>query len=452
MASASALDFTYRYPFASALESDARGSRLRLATCTREAEHPYFFQGAVRDPRIFADLLIGLSDVVRANYFMPANLSLLDPILTSNEELLRLEGFSGCCGAYARVDLPADAFDAELRGRGTTNVDFNAPMRTALTRVRPDEDVRLAVGRDEVALSRAGDTTVERKVKLPLRWIKGLGELQPYQRGLQLRHELPAADALRFLRELPRTPSKRPAWVEATGRSARLSRRERSGAVRINGTHRLRVLEALAARASQLRIWYDGGSASSGWEIVFPRARFFLLVSPEVFRGFSGEGQNLSALADPGWQDVLARVRAALQWQSKLDAGPLADRLGVPIEQVEGALAALGARGLVGYDVNTGAYYHRELPFDLSRVDALQPRLRDARTLLEERKVRILGEVDGGWDAAVAGTDVTHHVRLRPSGDRCSCPWFAKHLGERGPCKHVLAARILAEGDGDPTA
>jgi predicted nucleic acid-binding Zn finger protein len=40
-------------------------------------------------------------------------------------------------------------------------------------------------------------------------------------------------------------------------------------------------------------------------------------------------------------------------------------------------------------------------------------------------------------------------VRLRAEGDRCTCPWFSKHQGQRGPCKHVLAARIFVEGDDD---
>ena len=35
---------------------------------------------------------------------------------------------------------------------------------------------------------------------------------------------------------------------------------------------------------------------------------------------------------------------------------------------VAAALAELGSFGLVGYDLAQGAYYHRELPFDVSRI------------------------------------------------------------------------------------
>ena len=79
-----------------------------------------------------------------------------------------------------RVDLPAEAFDSELQGRGTTNVDFNSPMRAALGRLRDQDDARLAVGSDRVELSKGEDSVVEKKVKLPIRWIKGI------QRGAAL--------------------------------------------------------------------------------------------------------------------------------------------------------------------------------------------------------------------------------------------------------------------------
>jgi hypothetical protein len=94
---------------------------------------------------------------------------------------------------YARVDLPAEAFDGECHGRGTTNVDFNTPMRNALLRLRDNEDVEFAVGKDEVVLSKGNDKTIEKKVKLPLRWIKGFSEVQAYQPRLDLKMEVSAA-------------------------------------------------------------------------------------------------------------------------------------------------------------------------------------------------------------------------------------------------------------------
>lgn len=443
-----ALDFTYLYAFPSGLQMIDGRPQLALATFDASRANPYFFDGRLRSPRQVGDMLLTLSDVVRTHFFLPRP-ALLDPVLTSNENLLRLEGFSGCCGVYARVDLPVAAFEGDCHGRGTTNVDFNAPMRSALKRLRDNEAVSFSVGRDEVALARDGEKTVEKKVKLPLRWLKGFSEVQAYQPRLNLYTETSAADALRFIRSLPKAAKpKMPSFVTVAGKSIRISQREQTNAVRLQGTHRIKILESLLPRAEKLRIWSDAHTGTSAWEVCYPVGTFFLMISPEVFRGFSGEGQLLSALADPPAPELVAHVRAQLTWQSEIDLGALANGLNADRSTVESAIAVLGSRGLAGFDVTKGCYFHRELPFDLSQVEDLQPRLKAARKLVEEGLVR---PVQGDGQTAiyeVAGSGTKHRVQLSEDGDRCTCPWFSKYQGERGPCKHILAANLASENNG----
>jgi hypothetical protein len=444
-----ALDFTYRYAFPSGIQPANDGKpTLSLATCNSDLAHPYFFDGRVRSPRVMGDMLVTLSDVVRTHFFLKRPI-LLDPVLTSNESILRLEGFSGCCGVYARVDLPAEFFDGRCHGRGTTNVDFNTPMRNALMRLRDHDDVQFAVGKDEVVLSKGNDKTVEKKVKLPLRWIKGFSEVQAYQSRLQLRMETSAAEALKFIRTLPTASKpKMPSYVISAGKSIRLSQRRENGAVQILGTHRVRVIEPLLARAQKLRIWSDSDDGTSGWEVCFDKGSFFLMISPEVFRGFSGEGQVLSNLAKPPEEQAVALIRAQLKWQSEIDPATLAKTLGLEKQDVEGALAVLGSRGLAGFDATTGRYFHRELPFDLSTVEDMQPRLKNARKLVEEGGIKRVAGQKSAFQ--VPGTDVIHRVQLDESGDRCTCPWFSKYQGARGPCKHILAAQLVDDDAGEP--
>jgi hypothetical protein len=446
-----ALDFTYQYAFPSGVASSPSKGRpqLSLATCDANHAHPYFFEGRVRQPRVMGEMLYVLSDVVRTHFFLPRP-PLMDPVLTSNEKLLRLEGFSGCCGVYARVDLPASGFDGECQGRGTTNVDFNTDMRNALLRLRDDEDVQFAVGADEVVLSRGNERRVEKKVKLPLRWIKGFSEVQAYQPRLSLKMEVSAAEALRFVRMLPKAAApKMPSFAVSTGRSLRLSQRDQKGAVRILGTHRVKVIEPLLARAKTLSVWADDASGASAWQVAYEGGgSFFLMISPEVFRGFSGEGQILGALAKPPSDVAVAKVRAGLKWQSQLDAGRLAADLDLARTEVEGALAVLGSRGLAGYDAAAGQYFHRELPFDLDKVEDMQPRLGNARKLVEAGHVRRVR--DGGGQTAtfeVQGTGTVHRVSVSDEHESCTCPWFSKYQGQRGPCKHILAASIALEAD-----
>lgn len=446
-----ALDFTYQYAFPSGLQSaNDDKAVLSLATCNLDHSKPYFFDGRVRSPRIMGDMLVTLSDVVRTHFFLPRP-ALLDPVVTSNEALLRLEGFSGCCGVYARVDLPAEAFEGECHGRGTTNVDFNTPMRNALMRLRDQDDVNFSVGKEEVVLSKGNETTIEKKVKLPLRWIKGFSEVQAYQPRLSLRMEASAAEALRFVRSLPRTSRpKMPSYAVSAGKSIRLSQRPQRAAVPILGTHRIKVIEPLLARAAGLRIWSDEDSGTSAWEVRFPLGSFFLMISPEVYRGFSGEGQVLSALAAPPSERSIAEVRARLKWQSQIDIAALSREIDVPGSEVEATLAVLGSRGLAGYDVTSGRYFHRELPFDLEKVEELQPRLKNARKLVDAGGI---SRLEGG-DAAdivyqVPGSGTMHRVSLKDDRDSCTCPWFSKHQGQRGPCKHILAARLVHDGEDD---
>ena len=130
------------------------------------------------------------------------------------------------------------------------------------------------------------------------------------------------------------------------------------------------VIEPLLLRARSLKVWADEDSGASAWEVCYPQGSFFLMISPELYRGFSGEGQVLSALAKPPPEVVIAKVRASLKWQSQLDPDNLAAALGLNAGEVSGALAVLGSRGLAGFDANAQQYFHRELPFDLARVEA----------------------------------------------------------------------------------
>jgi hypothetical protein len=442
-----AIDYTYRYAFPSGVAAARSGRpQLSLATCNADQQHPHFFDGRVRQPRILGEMLYTLSEVVQTHFFQPRPV-ILDPVLTSNEELLRLEGFSGCCGVYARVDLPAEAFEGECRGRGTTNVDFNQPMRNALLRLRDEEDVRFAVGADEVVLASGAGEIVEKKVKLPLRWIKGFSEVQAYQPRLELKMEVDVAEALRFVRMLPKgAVPKMPSYAVSAGRSIRLSQRPQKGAVPVLGTHRVKVIEPLLPRARSLRIWCDEESGASAWEVRYAVGSFFLMISPDVFRGFSGEGQILAALARPPEDSVIANLRAALKWQSQIDADVIAQDLGIVRAKVEAALAVLGSRGLAGFDAGTQCYFHRELPFDLDRVEEMQPRLRNARKLVIDGLIRRLPRSDqNAATFEVQGTGTMHRVRIADDRQSCTCPWFSKYQGQRGPCKHLLAASLVVD-------
>ena len=105
---------------------------------------------------------------------------LKDPIVTAGNQQIRFEGFSSCAGVYARVDLHEDGQEGDFIENGTTNVDFNPPLITALSRIQKKEKLVLSVGKKEVGFHKDGDSLIERKVPLPTKWIKGLTTVQHY--------------------------------------------------------------------------------------------------------------------------------------------------------------------------------------------------------------------------------------------------------------------------------
>lgn len=444
------VNYTYKYPFESAVIETRAKPAIRLATSLDGTSDDLFFDGRLKRPQVVGCALTVLTTIVRTRFYQQLDPMTLDPVVTSGGGMLRFEGFSSCCGVYARVDLPPDAFDVELRGKGTTNVDFNDAMRAGLRQLNDQENVQMQVGGAGVTLHRDGDAIVERKVKLPVRWIKGFCEVQAYQPRMIPHFELSASEARDLFRILPKgSNSKATVHITRTGQALRLASRPSAGSVSLHGTNRVRVLEPLLPYLTKLQIWYDQDSQTSAWDMQLGTGRLFALVSPELSRGFSGEGQMLSRLASGQWQDALPDVAETLNWQSQIDSTALSLKTGTTEAEVESALAVLGSRGLVGFDVTTSKYFHRVLPFDVERYEKNQPRLKAARELVADHGVRP-ASTDGGSDWLVAGTGVEHFVRLRSEKDLCTCQWFNRYLGNRGPCKHILAARLVSEGENSP--
>ena len=449
-----AAEQVYQYLVPSSVRSTEEHTELLLATSggnveDKPAEHPRFFDGFLEQPEQTAVALLGCARVARTRYYMPPGmiagiLRAADPVVTSERAELRFESFSVCCGVYARLDVLAEGLDRKPTAVGTTNVDFNPPMREALARIAASQPVRLHVGADEVGIKTFGGQIVEQKVPLPDRWIRGFAEVQVAAAGLEPLADLAIADARLFLRSLPRS-SRHLSWAHPAGKSLRLSSLPGPGAVCLAGPERLRSVEPMLRFARRLRVYgMDAGSndgpVASAWELVLEHARFTVVLSPEVSRGFSGEGGLLFDLASGDAEVDAETLIPLLGWGEPIDIERLTKLADLPSERTRTGLMFLAAQGRVGYDLARAAYFHRELPLRADALMKMNPRLQDARKLLSEGKVHL---EPGG--ARVESGDVTHHVAFSASGDRCTCPWWGKYAGTRGPCKHVLAARLATQ-------
>ena len=440
---AATAELIYRYPFASSLEVEAGAPRLRLAASLEKPEALHFFEGRLVAPRAFGELMLVLSNIVRANFFRPLTPAMLDPVITTTSSKLRFEGFSGCCGAYVMAAIPAAAIDGRFLQRGTTNVDFNDPMRAALTRLNDRQVTQLSVGAEALSISSGSSKVVEKKVRLPSRWVRGFCESHIYQSRLEPRVELNGMQARQLMQITPRSPARRPLYLQARSDGARWSTVESPGSIRVGGAHRLSIIEPLIRQASSLRIWVDQDSSVSAWIVGNPSGTLMLMLSPDLDRGFSGEGQALEGLsASDGRQQLLA-IRAQLKWQDALSVAELAQAASMDGKAVEKSLSVLGTQGVVGFDLSDQAYFHRELPFAIDAMEKYQGRLEGARELAAKTAVTAVPGAGPDQVFEVLSEDAVYRVTVMVGGEwRCTCPWYGKHRGQRGPCKHLLAVRL----------
>jgi hypothetical protein len=174
----------------------------------------------------------------------------------------------------------------------------------------------------------------------------------------------------------------------------------------------------------------------SAWELDLGTARFTLTLSPEKYRGFSGEGALLGSLAAADAAADADLIGVLLAWDPRIDIGRLSAEAQLTAERTELALSRLAAAGRVGYDLAEQSFFHRELPFGPA-LEAMHPRLASARALIDAGCV-----VAGRGGALVRSGDAGHRVTFAEPHDICTCPWWGKYRGTRGPCKHVLAARM----------
>lgn len=436
------------YGAASALVDGPAGRRLGLETATALTpaglvERPVFFRGFPAHPHVFAAGLLAVADVAATTYAdlgLAQRLASLDPVVTASGDRLRFESFSGCNSVHARLDLLPDGLDGGEVGFGTTNVDVNQPLRSALARMGGADLLHLSVGPDELRASTPDDVHVERKVALPDRWVRGLAEVPSVSATMTREAELGGAAVQRLARDLPRSGSPGPVvHLLVRDGAARVLPRALPGSVEVPGTTRLRGMDRVLRFTRRLSVHRDAHGATA-WVLDLPGARLTLVLTAHPYRGFSGEGGLLLRLASHRSEQHGRALLDVLGWDPVVDATVLSERSGLPAEEVADGLAWLAASGRLGHDLTEGAWFHRELPTDGEQVIRRNPRLRHARELADTGGVRASGP--DAWSVRGSRGD-EHTVRGSTAPSlACTCPWSDSHAAGRGPCKHVLAVLL----------
>ncbi|WP_340537109.1 SWIM zinc finger family protein [Nocardioides sp. GXZ039] len=431
------------YSGASVLRPVDGGQELSLATAlgatpTGLVERPFFFQGFLARPDVAAAGLLAVADVAATKYVDLGELQRtanLDPVVTAGGDRLRFESFSGCNGVHARFDLLPEGLGSAEVGWGTTNVDVNQPLRSALAKVGRTEALHLSVGREELRAATLEATHVERRVRLPERWVRGLAEVSVIGAAMTPALTLTGAAARHLLGTLSRVKPPGPdVHLLPTPRGVRQTASAGPATVPLQGSARIRGADRLARFVTALAV-HRHPSGATAWLIEVPGARLTLLLSATPYRGFSGEGGLLSLLCTPDVARIGTRLHEHLAWSPTVDAAALGETTGLTPAEVEAGLAWLAASGRLGYDLVDQAWFHRELPVDADAVLRRNPRLRKAQRLADDGSVVASG--DGGW--LVAGSEESY--RLDRDATTCTCRW-TEESPDRGPCSHRLAVLL----------
>lgn len=437
------MDISYQYQQASSIERTEKSSNLFLSHFNEDYKEnpvPCFFWGKLNNPYLVARNLLSLSKVVAANY-MPTGSALRDPVITAGGNKLRLEAFSSCCSVYAKVDLLSEALDGEFLQQGTTNVDFNTQMISALSQIKKNENVFFSIGKKEVILQKKGESVVEKKVSLPLRWIKGMATVQLLSAEMEKAITLDKLQMQLLFRSIPNGSVKDDYFLSFRVKRPVISPIRTANSICIGAIHRLKLADSLLNLSTALSIYTLDSENAVAFQFHMKNMRFTLMLSRSFWRGFSGEGKSLENLVEDipnEWLEELDNY-AKIHEEFNLNDNVIKD---LSKDDFKNAATRLSAMGLLGFDLEEQVYYYRKLPFKLSRIESLNPRYKNALKIIKKGNYELVKNEEETV-LEVKGSGLIHKTIISEKQSRCTCTWYATHQNSRGECKHILVAKIL---------
>jgi hypothetical protein len=437
-------DLEYNYKGISTYSKTKGINNLVLAHQTEIEEVnniPCFFWGSLTDPYVTAKCWSTIAKVVRSS-FGPIPPSLRDPIVSAGSERLRFEGFSSCNGVYVRLDMKPEAIDGEFIANGTTNVDFNDPMLNALNAIQKNEKVTLAVGQQDVQVITSKAKVTEKKVTLPMRWIKGLTSVQLYLADMDIKFQLNKIQTIQLFQSLPKGSVKGDFFITKRAGKFMFSTLATADSVRIGGVQRLRLLEGILAIVDKIFIYESADKQTCAIVAEFGKMQLLMAFSPDSYRGFSGEGNVLETMTENLPIEWVYGLNSLLKSNETFDPTMLSIENDIDFGTMDNLTSNLSSMGLLGYDLSEKSHFYRRLPFKTERILSLNPRLKNAKKLIDNEDIEIIERRANYIEAKVKGSGVLHKVIIDDSSQRCTCDWFTAYQGKRGICKHILAVKM----------
>ncbi|HEV7129035.1 MAG TPA: hypothetical protein VGN32_16505, partial [Ktedonobacterales bacterium] len=369
---------------------------------------------------------------------------------------------------------------------GTTNIDFNAGLRDALASLRSSRRTlfRVGAGGFGVSTTVGADTQdhFERKVEVPDEWVKGFIQVQGALAMRPFVFDARPADLLtaiayfqdnkppslphglrfEFQPDAPIAIALEPWERRFPLRGTHYTGYPRT--VRLWGRKRLDLLARVLPYAQRVTIGVLGRGLPHLYVCHCGPYQFTLGLSGWSANDWSRDAA-FDLLAPRALPDAprANQVYAYLTEHLAARSSDIANNTGVPRPEVEQALFQLCRAGRVMADPISERYRLRELfgtPLDVDTLFAPDPRQATAQRLFatghvtlrdllpperntdHPRETRAEATVEDDVPyTVIAAVDDSGRLRF----GHCGCRFFQDNLMSRGPCVHIMAARLAVD-------
>lgn len=400
----------------------------------------------------------------------------LDPIVSVQPDATFFEAFSTDESTYARVTLPHTALDSkEAPICGTTNIDFSLALEREFARARTYRDLSLTVGSKSVSVDLGVSAVQEKKIDLPMSWVKGLVEVQAALSLESVNLELSSSFVADLIARLQSQIEKRgprhllfilepglpvrvrvepwgDEYIDLDSKYEGTEKRE----IKFWGRRRIRVLENLLPLVEKVSVRLIDSGMPSFWSASLDGVKIDIGLSGWTAQNWAGRAKfsSLMPTADSKSPQTL-EASNLLQEKAKLKVADLAKFMKISNLEAQSLLQRLCLVGVALYDADDAEYRWRQLFPEISFDD-------DNDSSREERfglAIFKSNQFTASFEPSEAGaTSLTAEVvvdsrqfavQLRTDVDgrvtyaQCDCNFFNYNKLRLGPCRHIVAASLV---------
>jgi hypothetical protein len=399
-----------------------------------------------------------------------------DPVITVAPDVLFFECFSADESSYGCLTVDRDAFSAEQDvALGTTNVDYSWALYEEFQKLRSYRQTQFTVDPAGFEVqTHEGPSYREEKIDLPNSWLRGFMQLQsamsmPMRRVPVSREGLYGVLAWLRRHKAARSPRAvrfelepgRPVAIVLEPWEKRIVLHTtpypgpKAETIRTWGRDRLRVLARLLPLADGADVYLLGTGLPSFWSVRLGEMRLVLGLSGWTANDWTG-GSALDQLAPPAepGDALLAKVGAAFQKAPALTFEDVHRLVKGDAAHVAAGLNRLALLGQLIHDLPAGLYRWRQIMpvrLSLKQVSPDSPETIEAPALVKTAKLASDTQTDTGL-RVLAGKVEGRAVELvldldgRILRGKCTCSYHYQFGLRRGPCRHLQALRIAAQG------